>query len=116
MKLYVNGELVSTQASAFVTNNTKPLWIGTGATETEETEETELEHFFPGQIAEVSIWNKARTEEEIKADMNRTLTATEDFLVSYWPLRKIELEDSTQKVLDFKSNNHGTVHGNPQIL
>ena len=108
MKLYVNGEPVGTQASElFAPNETEPLRIGAGAT---ETDETELEHFFPGQISEVSIWNKARTEEEIKADMKRTLTGTEDFLVSYWPLRKIQLEDSTQKVLDFKSNNHGTVY------
>lgn len=66
---------------------------------------------FKGQISEVRIWNKARTAEEIKADMHRRLTGKESGLVAYLPLNEITLEQSTKKVFDLSTNNnHGTVN------
>ena len=68
--------------------------------------------FFQGQIAEVRIWNKARTAEEIKADMHQRLTGKESGLVGYWPLNHIQPEGDTIKVVDLTdNNNHGTVNG-----
>ncbi|NEQ39397.1 MAG: LamG domain-containing protein [Okeania sp. SIO3I5] len=68
--------------------------------------------FFKGQIAEVRIWNKARTADEIKVNMHRRLIGQESDLVAYFPLNKIIPESSTIKVLDLSGNNHhGTVHG-----
>ena len=65
-----------------------------------------------GQMAEVRIWNKARTQDEIKADMHQRLTGEEDNLVGYWPLNNIQPEGDAIKVLDLSSNNHhGTVNG-----
>ena len=69
------------------------------------------ENYFKGQIAEVRIWNKARTLEEIQADMHQHLTGEEENLVGYWPLNNIQPEGDTIKVLDLSSNNHhGTVN------
>jgi hypothetical protein len=44
--------------------------------------------FFAGQIAEVCIWNKARTQQEIQLDMKQRLTGKEEGLVGYWPLNE----------------------------
>ncbi|MFB8796399.1 MAG: LamG-like jellyroll fold domain-containing protein [Microcoleus sp.] len=61
--------------------------------------------FTNGQIAEVRIWNKARTQAEIQANMNKRLTGKEANLVAYFPLNLVE----TGKVLDLVSGNSGTV-------
>ena len=61
--------------------------------------------FTNGQIAEVRIWNKARTQAEIQANMNKRLTGKEANLVAYFPLNKVE----SGKVLDLVSGNSGTV-------
>ncbi|WP_293165157.1 hypothetical protein [Okeania sp. SIO2C9] len=64
------------------------------------------------QMAEVRIWSKARTADEIKVNMHRRLTGEESDLVAYFPLNGIIPEGSTAKVLDFSGNNHhGIVHG-----
>jgi hypothetical protein len=41
--------------------------------------------FFDGSIDEVRIWNVARTQMEIKADMYRELEGDEPGLAAYWP-------------------------------
>ncbi|MEG5207856.1 LamG domain-containing protein [Microcoleus sp. ARI1-A3] len=64
---------------------------------------------FNGQIAEVRIWNKARTPAEIQVDMYKRLSGKEPNLAAYYPLNEIKLEGSTRKVLDLAGNNHGTV-------
>ncbi len=61
--------------------------------------------FTNGQIAEVRIWNKARTQAELQANMNKRLTGKEANLVAYFPLNKVE----SGKVLDLVSGNSGTV-------
>lgn len=61
--------------------------------------------FSNGQIAEVRIWNKARTQAEIQADMRKRLSGKEANLVAYFPLNKVE----SGKVLDLVAGNHGTV-------
>lgn len=69
-----------------------------------------LKHPFNGNIAEVRIWNKARTQAEIQADAYKRLSGKEPNLVAYYPLNEIRLEGSTRKVLDLVGNNHGTVY------
>ena len=39
---------------------------------------------FKGKIAEIRIWNIARTQEQIKQDMNRSLSGDEANLIAYW--------------------------------
>jgi len=42
-----------------------------------------------GQITDFRLWNVARTQAEIQADMNIRLTGTEPGLVGYWPLQSV---------------------------
>lgn len=65
---------------------------------------------FLGQMAEVRIWNKARTPEEIKATMHQRLTGKETGLLGYWPLSKIQPEGATVQTPDLTGNHPGTVH------
>ena len=66
-------------------------------------------HFYPGNLAEVQLWNRERTQAEIQQDMPRRLRGDEPGLVSYWPLN----EGSGAIAHDKTSNaNHGTIHGN----
>ncbi|MBD2208736.1 patatin-like phospholipase family protein [Nostoc linckia FACHB-104] len=61
---------------------------------------------FKGQIAEVRIWNKVRSQTEIQADMNRCLVGNEPRLVGYWPLN-----DEIGTIVQDKTNNanHGHI-------
>jgi hypothetical protein len=68
-------------------------------------------YFFHGLLAEVAVWNVARSEAEIKANMSQKLTGNEANLVGYWPLSEVKQEGSTVKVADQSSNNfEGTVY------
>ena len=103
VKLYVNGKLEAQKTiSGFSLNTARPLRIGAGATERNP------DYCFPGQVAEVRIWNKARSEAEIQGDMNTSLTGRESGLVGYWPLRD-------GSATDYSTNgNDGTIYGDPQ--
>jgi hypothetical protein len=52
------------------------------------------------------VWNYARTQGEIEADMNREVTGTEDGLVGYWRFNEGE---GTTASDSSPSGNHGTV-------
>lgn len=108
-KLYKNGQLIHTGEIKLPqnikrTNNCigKSNWF-TGSN-------------FNGKISDVRIWQTARTQAEIQADMYKRLSGKEQNLVAYYPLNEIKREGSTQKVSDQKvsdlvGNNHGTVTG-----
>ena len=64
--------------------------------------------YFQGSIDDVRIWNKARTQTEIQADLNRELTGNETGLVGYWNFNSI----TNNTVQDLTSNhNDGTLSG-----
>ncbi|QJB25950.1 LamG-like jellyroll fold domain-containing protein [Limnospira fusiformis] len=65
---------------------------------------------FQGCMADLRIWNIARTQDEIQADMNTRLGGKEPNLVAYYPLNEIKMEGNTGKVQDLAGNRHGTVH------
>ncbi|WP_051199683.1 LamG-like jellyroll fold domain-containing protein, partial [Christiangramia echinicola] len=80
-KLYINGELVATNTGG--TNpvtSADPLTIGYAGFHT----------YHIGQIDEVRLWNKARTEDEILDNYNRTLDATTDGLLAYYNMEEAE--------------------------
>jgi hypothetical protein len=106
LKLYVNGNLAGTLATAYVPNTVFPLRIGAGA-----SEQTPPWYYFFGSIAEVSVWKVARTEQEIKADMSKRLTGKEANLVGYWPLNDARVDGSALKVSDLTGNFSGTLTG-----
>lgn len=103
--LYLDGVQIKTGGSQ-TTNygtSTDQFQIGAGVWSGGRTD------LFNGNIAEVRIWNKARTQAEIQGDMYQRLTGKEATLVAYYPLNEIRIEGSVQKVLDLAGNNHGTV-------
>ena len=84
-KLYVNGQATNEFiVSSHAVNTHVPLHIGAA----HNTETNVAGYFFAGQIAEVCIWNKARTQQEIHSDMSKRLTGKEEGLVGYWPLNE----------------------------
>lgn len=65
---------------------------------------------FKGKLKDIRIWNYARTQAEIQADMNKTLTGTETGLIGYWKMNEGQgttINDSSS------SGNHATAYGNP---
>lgn len=104
LKLYINAELVGEVVGTYTVNAARPLRIGAGTTESTP------QYFFCGKIAELHIWKKARSLEEIQAAMNEQLTGKEAELVCYLPLNQIKLEATTIKTTDVVSSNSGTVN------
>ncbi|MEA5581229.1 LamG-like jellyroll fold domain-containing protein [Nodularia harveyana UHCC-0300] len=104
VRFYINGKLAgSANFGKYLDTNTNVL-IGA------DHNKSNPSNFFKGKITELRIWNKARTEAEIQADMNKTLTGNESGLVGYWPLR-----DGSAK--DYSANgNNGTMYGSPQTV
>jgi len=67
-------------------------------------------NLFNGTIDEIRIWNVARTEEGIRANMCKKLTGSESGLIGYWRLD----EGSGTTANDATSNdNHGTLINSP---
>lgn len=80
IRLYVDGvEVNNTVYSGKINQDTRPLFIGSNSAS---------DNFFNGKITEVSIWKKALTADQIKANMTQRLTGNEEGLVGYWPLDK----------------------------
>ena len=46
------------------------------------------ERFFQGDVRDVRLWKMPRGQQEIRADMKRTLSGEEPGLVGYWPLNE----------------------------
>ncbi|REJ45369.1 MAG: LamG domain-containing protein [Microcystis aeruginosa TA09] len=104
--LYLDGVPIKTGGSQTKNYGTSsdPFQIGAGVWSGGKTD------LFNGNIAEVRIWEVARTQAEIQADAYKRLSGKEPNLVAYYPLNEIRLEGSTRKVLDLVGNNHGTVY------
>lgn len=105
LKLYVNGKLEAEKTvSNYRLNTACPLRIGAGTTEKDPN------YLFPGEVAEVRIWNKTRTQAEIERDMTKALTGNEPGLAGYWPLRDGSAQDYSP------NSNNGSIKGNPQTV
>lgn len=97
LKLYINGVL---DATAPVTT---PMGVTNAKTYLGEGP-TWANRRFIGQIADLRIWNVARTATEVAADMNNTLTGTESGLVAAWKMN----EGSGDNVADIKGTHSFT--------
>ena len=96
-KLYQNGQLVQSKLLLLPDNvNRKLNYIAKS--------NWPQDGYFEGKIAEVRVWNIARTPEEIKQNMNSRLRGNEPGLVGYYPLNG-DANDKTSKA------NHGTING-----
>ena len=110
LKLYIDGVEVAKEnvfsRKTAINSDQGALYIG---------KDDDLERYFNGQIAEVSIWNKACTAKAIQGYMHKPLKGNESGLVTYLPLNGIQLEGDRQKMLDLTTKkNHGIVHGTIQ--
>lgn len=103
IKLYVDGVLETTSAVGALTIDTA---IGNNV-------KIGVDHhnrYFNGQMDEVRIWNVARSEAEIQADMNRALGSFESGLEAYYRFD----QDSGTELVDVTSfDNDGTLNGSP---
>ncbi len=97
--LYINGKLDKTGS---ITNSptVNRLYIGSRRYSGSNNQ------FFKGLVDEIRIWNIARTEAQIQADVNRALSGTESGLAAYY-----RFDHKTGTTLtDFTANgNHGTL-------
>ena len=102
-KVYVDGEeVVGTYEWGWGGPTINKLAIGGRSSDTTD--------WFDGIISEVRIWNTARTESEIQADMYKELVGTEEGLVGYWKFNEglgTIAHDSSV------NDNHGTLVGGP---
>lgn len=101
-KLYVNG--IEDGNNTTTTNNKtgtgeKPL-IGARRESSKDT-------FFAGRIADVRIWETARTQQQISDNKDIRLNGDEAGLVGYWPLMDAGGSVATELV----SGNNGTIFG-----
>lgn len=81
LSIYVDAQLDVTKAGAGTANlsNTANLIMGDSPWISSSTYEQ-----FLGQLDEVRLWNTARTQAQIKADMHQRLSGTETGLLGYW--------------------------------
>ncbi len=102
---YLDGEVVAKRNAGGTAipaiNNSLYLGFFNGSSE-----------FTQGQLAEVRIWNQARSKEQLIADMHRRLTGGETGLKACYPLDAFTEDKGVIKVRDITPNNyHGTVNG-----
>jgi len=66
LKLYKNGSLEGTSVASYVTNTTKPLYIGAGRTESSPS----AGDFFTGVLDEVAIWQSVLSDSDVQTIYN----------------------------------------------
>jgi hypothetical protein len=94
--LYQNGQLANRVDSWGDVSDVNFVYLGRS------------EASFDGLLDEVRVWNVARTQAQIRADMNRTLAGNEPGLVGYWRLD----EGSGQAILDASPHHNDGRLGN----
>jgi len=98
-KIYRDGALVKSDNTSGNYEGTGSLWLG------------KVESFndwaFKGVLDEVRIWNKVRTEHEIKDNRNKSLSGSESDLIRYY-----KLNDGTgsTKAKDATGNSDGSLN------
>jgi len=99
--LYLDGINQGTHTADFTLASTDRWSIG------QEWDDTSPSDFLDGQLDEIRIWNVARTQAEIRADMYQTLGA-ETNLTAYY---KMSDGYGTQITDDSGNSNHAILHG-----
>ncbi len=96
VKLYINGHEVGPGATLTgnMPNTSADIFLGKHGYNPE---------YLDGALAEVRIWNYARTEAEIQSTLTQELLGTESGLLGYWPLN----EGTGQVASDIVSGNNG---------
>ncbi|MBL9176292.1 MAG: LamG domain-containing protein, partial [Verrucomicrobiales bacterium] len=103
MKLFLNGVLVGKNDSTFSFADLlddAPNYIG----------RMNAGPDFRGQIDEFRVWRVARTEEQIRAQMNQSLTGSEPGLAGLWNFADGTARDSSTNA------HHGTLRGGAKVV
>ncbi len=111
-RIYVDGKLDRTKKAHngqnLGTGVTRYGFIGVGSEATTVDGKKAPLFYFQGQIDEVRIWDHVRSEDEIKANMQRQFVGHEDGLLSYWRFN----EGTGDTVSDQSGNrNDGKIYG-----
>ncbi|MGW8956565.1 LamG-like jellyroll fold domain-containing protein, partial [Paenibacillus sp. NPDC055715] len=101
--LYINGEKQS--ISLFLTDKTESKSVTPMAVISGWGHDSKYK--FAGKLAEVRIWNNARTAEDIQSDMNRSLSGDEAGLIGAWNPDSL----TTGIVYDVTKRNNGVAAG-----
>lgn len=100
VKLYINGILQGSEDAE------GDLTAGTGVVMNLGDNPTWPGRFWNGKLDEIRVWEHARTQEEIQANLSTELTGSEDGLVAYYPMN----EGSGSATADVSGNdNDGTL-------
>jgi Ni,Fe-hydrogenase III small subunit len=104
VKFYLNGNLIDTRTytTAISTSNGVPFTIGNWAGQRP----------FEGDLDDLRIWNVAKTDVQIKADMNKTLIGSEIGLLAYYNFNQgvaCANNSSNQTLTDLKGLRNGTL-------
>ncbi|HCO95203.1 MAG TPA: hypothetical protein DIU00_14835, partial [Phycisphaerales bacterium] len=102
---YVNGQAVASQnLSGRLYIDNSDLYIGKGGPE------YLYQECLHGELDEIRIWNVARSQEQIRAAMNASLSGSEEGLVAYW-----KFDDGTARDLSSHGND-GQLNGDAGIV
>ena len=104
MKLYVDGDLMNSSTAQSGNIAYADSWYRLGSYK-DDDEEFRIQ----GAMDEVRVWNVARSQADIQADMYRRLTGSEAGLVNYWPMD----EGSGTVTNDRKGTINGALVGLP---
>jgi len=105
--LYRNGVLEKTADSGVGPQVVEADW-GIGANPDPGADVTDR-RLWKGEMDDVRVWKRARTQAEILADMNRRLADNETDLVGYWHFQNGSARDYSRSV------NDGVLHGKPAV-
>jgi hypothetical protein len=91
-KIYIDGRVVASVTKDAEAINEGGLLVHIGHRHSNGADRGQ---FFDGQIDKVRVWNVARSQAQIQADMNRQVVGNEAGLLGYWPedVEKIILKD-----------------------
>ncbi|WP_201987242.1 LamG-like jellyroll fold domain-containing protein [Hymenobacter rubidus] len=98
LRVYLNGELVTSFTSSFGSSGTRVNFVGSAG--------TSGTGFFPGDIDEVSQWQRTLSQSELRQLRHLTLRGSEQDLVSY-----LQFNESGTTATDFVSSSMGTLTG-----
>jgi hypothetical protein len=110
MRVYLNGYNLGGNYEGYSTNAMNSYSPNENAKIGKLTGNVGIISHFKGILDDIRIWNKALTEDEIRSQMCRKLTGTEEGLIGYWTFD----EESGNTVKDLSANHYdGTLIGEP---
>ena len=92
-RLYLDGVPVAEAEGAFSSLYSPGVFFGLGS----RHDGNNWGYGFNGILAEVRLWDRARSQKEIRSDMYYRLSGNENGLVGYWPLDEAEWRSSQDR-------------------